>query len=68
MVPFFQKEFDDRETEKKNYGPGYNDNDLVFASYNGNPVKERTLTEHYDKIIEIAGIPKYDFTIYATLA
>lgn len=61
MVPLFEHEFSERAKEKLAFGEGYNDNSLVFASFNGNPVKERTLTEHYNKIIEKAGIPKIRF-------
>jgi integrase len=61
MVPFFKKEFADRTEEESTYGAGYSKNDLVFASYNGNPVKERTLDEHYKKIIKIAKVPEMRF-------
>jgi integrase len=61
MVPFFEKEFADRAAEKLAYGRGYSKNGLVFASYNGNPVKETTLRDHYKQIIERAGVPKMRF-------
>jgi integrase len=61
MVPFFKREITERAKEKLEYGPGYNDNELLFASYNGNPVKERTLDEHYKAIIKRAGIPEIRF-------
>jgi integrase len=61
MVPFFEKKFRDRDAEESAYGVGYSKNNLVFASYNGNPVKERTLDEHYKKIIKQAGIPEMRF-------
>jgi integrase len=61
MVPFFKREIADRAAEKLAYGPDYSDNELLFASYNGNPVKERTLDEHYKKIIERAKVPMIRF-------
>jgi integrase len=61
MVPFFKKEFADRAAEELAYGRGYSKNDLVFASYNGNPVREAKLNEHYNKIIKRAGLPEMRF-------
>lgn len=61
MVPFFEREFAERAKEKIAFGEGYNDNDLVFASYNGNPVKERTLNEHFKAVIKRAGLPEIRF-------
>jgi integrase len=61
MVPFFEREFAERAREKLAYGEGYNDRGLVFASYNGNPVKERTLNEHFEKIVKRAGLPEIRF-------
>lgn len=61
MVPFFKREIAERAKEKLEYGPGYNDNELLFASYNGNPVKERTLNEHFKAIIKRAGLPDIRF-------
>jgi integrase len=43
------------------YGPGYSKNGLVFASYNGNPVRETTLNEHYKAIIKRAELPDMRF-------
>jgi integrase len=61
MVPFFKKEFADRAAEELAYGPGYSKNGLVFASYNGNPVRETTLNEHYKAIIKRAELPDMRF-------
>lgn len=61
MVPFFEREFAERAKEKIAFGPGYNDNDLVFSSYNGNPVKERTLNDHFKAIVKRAGLPEIRF-------
>jgi integrase len=61
MVPFFKKEFADRAAEELAYGRGYSKNGLVFASYNGNPVKETTLRDHYNHIIKRAGLPQTRF-------
>jgi integrase len=61
MIPFFKKEFVDRATEELAYGKGYSKNGLVFASYNGNPVRETTLNEHYQKIIKHAELPEMRF-------
>jgi integrase len=61
MVPFFEREFAERAKEKLAFGEGYKDHGLVFASYNGNPVKERTLNEHFEKIIKRAGVPEIRF-------
>jgi integrase len=61
MIPFFKREFADRAAEKLKYGEGYSNNQLVFASFNGNPVKERTLDEHYKKIIDRSGVPEIRF-------
>jgi len=61
MVPFFKREIAARAAEKLAYGPGYSDNDLLFASFNGNPVKERTLDKHYKRIIERTGLPVIRF-------
>jgi integrase len=61
MIPFFKREIAERAREKLEYGPGYNDNELLFASYNGNPVKERTVNEHFKKIIKRAELPEIRF-------
>jgi integrase len=61
MKPFFQREFAERKREKLAFGEGYNDRGLVFASYNGNPVKERTLEEHFNKIVAAAELPEIRF-------
>ena len=61
MIPYFDRESAERAAEKLKYGPGYSDNDLIFASLNGNPVKERTLTEHYNKLLDRAGLPRIRF-------
>jgi integrase len=61
MVPFFKKEFADRAAEELAYGPGYSKNGLVFASINGNPVRETTLNKHYKAIIKRAGLPDMRF-------
>ena len=60
-VPFFEREFAERAKEKLAFGEGYNDLGLVFASYNGNVVKERTLKEHFDKIVKQAELPEIRF-------
>ncbi len=58
MVPLFEKEFAERAAEKLAYGPGYNDNGLVFAGCTGNPVDEKTLARHFNKIIDQAKVPR----------
>ncbi len=58
MVPLFEREFAERAAEKLAYGPGYNDNSLVFAGNTGNPVDEKTLARHFNQIIERAEVPK----------
>jgi integrase len=61
MVPLFKAEFKLRAAEELAYGAGYSKNDLVFASYNGNTVKENKLREHFYKILEVAGLPRMRF-------
>jgi integrase len=58
MVPFFEREMLERKKERLAYGEGYRDLGLVFASYNGNVVKERTLMEHFRAILKKAGLPE----------
>jgi hypothetical protein len=62
MIPFFETEFKLRAADKLAYGAGYSKNDLVFASFNGNPVKENKLREHFYKILDTAGLLECVFT------
>lgn len=61
MVPLFEREFEQREYEKAAGGDSYKDNGLVFAAYTGNPVKERNLEDHFNKILKAAQLPEIRF-------
>lgn len=61
MVPLFELEFERRDYEKEAGGESYKDNGLVFAAYTGNPVKERNLEEHFNKILKAANLPDIRF-------
>lgn len=68
MVPLFEYEFKKRAEEKAQYEARhakkaegryknpYVDHDLVFASYNGNPIDKKILAEHYKNILKKAGL------------
>lgn len=47
MKPPFEREFAERTTKKFTYGPGYNDNGLVFAGTTGNPVDEKNISSAF---------------------
>lgn len=47
--------------DRLNYGPGYENNNLVFYSYNGRPVCLRRLNVHFVNVINKAEVPLIRF-------
>ncbi len=47
--------------EIADYGPGYENNNLVFCSYNGRPVDLKRLDAHFKNIITAAEVPVIRF-------
>jgi integrase len=43
--------------ERLEYGPGYEDNNLIFCSYNGRPIDLKRLNVHFKNIITAAEVP-----------
>jgi integrase len=47
--------------ERSDYGPRYENNNLVFCSYNGRPVDLKRLDVHFKNIIKDAQVPEIRF-------